>query len=111
MNGRVGGRPYAGVMHVRGLIQSSVTQEITAEADDAETARAAIEDQVADGYELIRVRHSMPRGGRVIATGTVRLTEVRDLDSMGSNYGEARDALRAAVPEGWRLLSIQVVEA
>ncbi|MFJ3395371.1 hypothetical protein [Leifsonia aquatica] len=77
-------------MRVHGLIQSSVTEELTAEADDAETARAAIDEQVPDGYELIRVRHAMPRGGRVIATGTIRLAEVRELDADGADCSGRR---------------------
>lgn len=73
-------------MRVQGLIQSSVTEELTAEADDAENARAVIEEQVPEGYELIRVRHAMPRGGRVIATGTIRLAEVQELEAEGADY-------------------------
>ncbi|MFJ3395286.1 hypothetical protein [Leifsonia aquatica] len=89
-------------MRVHGLIQSSVTEELTAEADDAETARAAIDEQVPDGYELIQVHHSMPRGGRVIATGEIRLAEIRELEGEGADYAAARDARRCTqCPTGW----------
>ena len=91
------------------MVQSSETSELTAEADDAESARALVEEQVPDGYELLRVHNAMPRGGRVIATAVMRLAAVRELEADGPDYAAARDALRAAVPEGQRLLSITVV--
>jgi hypothetical protein len=96
-------------MKVRGMVQSSETSELTAEADDAESARALVEEQVPDGYELLRVHNAMPRGGRVIATAVMRPAAVRELEADGPDYAAARDALRAAVPEGQRLLSITVV--
>ncbi len=95
-------------MKVRGLIQSSETQELTAEADDAETARELVEAQVPEGSELIQVHNAMPRGGRVIATAVVRPTAVTEIEADGPDYVTARDALRAAVPEGQRLLSIVI---
>jgi len=96
-------------MKVRGMVQSSETSELTAEADDAETARALVDEQVPDGYELLRVHNAMPRGGRVIATGVMRPAAVTEIEADGADYATARDALRAAVPEGQRLLSITVV--
>ena len=95
-------------MKVRGLIQSSETQELTAEADDAETARQLVEEQVPDGFELIQVHNAMPRGGRVIATAVVRPVAVSEIEAEGADYAAARDALRATVPEGRRLLSIVI---
>lgn len=97
-------------MKVRGLIQSSETRELTAEADDAGTARELVEAQVPEGFELIQVHNAMPRGGRVIATGIMRPSAVTDIEAEGGDYAAARDALRAAVPEGQRLLSIVVVD-
>lgn len=97
-------------MRVRGVVQSSVTQEVTAEADDAQTARALVEEQVPAGYDLLQVHNSMPRGGRVIATGLVRPAAVQELEAEGADYASARDALRAAVPEDHRLLSIVVLD-
>ena len=98
-------------MKVRGLTQSSETQELTAEADDAQTARELVEAQVPEGYELIQVHNAMPRGGRVIATAIVRATAVTEIEADGRDYVTARDALRAAVPEGHRLLSIVADDA
>ena len=96
-------------MKVRGIIQSSATSELTAEADDAQTARALVEEQVPEGYELLQVHNAMPRGGRVIATAIMRVAETREIEADGPDYAAARDALRAAVPEGQQLLSITVL--
>ncbi|MFF2051290.1 hypothetical protein ACFVU2_06760 [Leifsonia sp. NPDC058194] len=96
-------------MKVRGMVQSSETSELTAEAEDAETARSLVEEQVPEGYELLRVHNAMPRGGRVISTGLIRPAAVTEIEADGTDYTSARDALRATVPEGQRLLSITVV--
>jgi hypothetical protein len=96
------------IMKVRGLTQSSETRELTAEADDAEGARALIEEQVPEGFELLQVHNAMPRGGRVIATGLVRDASIEEVEAEGPDYAAARDALRARVPEGRRLLTIVV---
>ena len=96
-------------MKVRGLIQSSGTRELTAEADDAQAARALIEEQVPEGFDLVQVHNAMPRGGRVIATGVIRESAVRELEAEGPDYAAARDALRAQVPADHRILSIVVV--
>lgn len=93
---------------MRGLIQSSGTRELTAEADDAEAARALIEEQVPEGFDLLQVHNAMPRGGRVIATGIIRESAVREIEADGTDYAAARDALRAQVPADHRLLSIVV---
>lgn len=93
-------------MHIRGLIQPKVVTELTAEADDAQAARELIEAQVPEGYELIQVHNSMPRGGRTIATGQIRLAEVTELDATGADYATARAALLAQIPEDHRLLSV-----
>ncbi|WP_431219144.1 hypothetical protein [Leifsonia xyli] len=95
-------------MKVRGLIQSSETRELTAEADDAESARALIEEQVPEGFDLVQVHNAMPRGGRVIAKALIRPAAVREIEAEGADYASARDALRAAVPADHRLLSIVV---
>lgn len=97
-------------MHIRGLIQSIAIDEITAEADDAQSARALIESQVPTGYELIQVHNSMPRGGRVIATGRIRSAETQKIDADGSDYRSARAALEEAIPDGHRLLYVLSVD-
>ncbi|MBN9631276.1 MAG: hypothetical protein J0I18_11765 [Actinobacteria bacterium] len=97
-------------MRVRGLIQSIVVEEITAEADDAQSARALIEAQVHDGYELIQVHHAMPRGGRVIATGRIRSDVTRELEATGPDYKSAREALLAEMPADHRLLHVLSID-
>lgn len=91
------------------MVQSSETSELTAEADDAETARSLVLEQIPDGFEVLRVHNAMPRGGRVIATGVMRPAAVTEIEADGADYAAARDALRAKVAEGQRLLSITVV--
>lgn len=97
-------------MHIRGLIQSTAVTEITAEAEDAQTARSLIEAQVSEGYELIQVHNFVPRGGRVIATGRIRLAATEELDATGADYKSAREALLAKIPEGKRLLSVLALD-
>lgn len=97
-------------MRIRAMIQSTATVELTAEADDASSARELIEAQVPEGHELIQVHNTMPRGGRVIATGITRPAAVDELDGEGSDYQAAMTALRANVPDGWRILSVRSVE-
>ena len=95
-------------MRVHGVMQTTETRELTAEADDAESARAAVKEQVPDGFELLEVHNAMPRGGRVIATAVIRESATQHIEADGADYPAARDALRAKVPEGQRLLSIVV---
>ncbi|WP_370055042.1 hypothetical protein [Leifsonia sp. EB41] len=97
-------------MRVHGLTQTTETRDLTAEADDAETARALVKEQVPDGFELLQVHNAMPRGGRVIATAVIRESTTHRIEADGADYPAARDALRAKVPEGQRLLSIVVDE-
>ncbi|WP_426625588.1 hypothetical protein ACPPVW_05880 [Leifsonia sp. McL0607] len=97
-------------MRLTGLTQSFETRELTAEADDAVTARELVVEQVPDGFELLRVHNAMPRGGRVIGTAVIREAAVTELEASGPDYAAARDALRAAVPGGHRLLSIVVAD-
>ncbi|MGO4592360.1 hypothetical protein AB4Z18_00930 [Leifsonia sp. 2TAF2] len=97
-------------MKVHGLIQSSLTQELTAEADDAESARALIVEQVPEGYDLLQVHNAMPRGGRVIAKAIIRESAVAEIEAEGADYASAREALRAKVPGDHRLLTIVVAE-
>ena len=94
---------------MRGIVQSSETSELTAEAKDAESARELVRGQVADGFELLRVHSAKPSGGRVVAMAVVRPATIEEIEAEGADYTAAREALRAAVPEGKRLLSIVVV--
>jgi hypothetical protein len=97
-------------MRIRGVIQSTVVEELTAEADDAPGARALIEAQVPDGYELLQVHNSMARGGHVIATGRIRLAATREIEGTGPDYQSARDALLAEVPADHRLLHVLTID-
>lgn len=91
------------------MIQSAETTDLTAEADDAQSAREAIEAQVPDGYDLIQVHNSMPRGGRVIATGVIRPAAVDTVEADGADYAAAKAAIVSQLPPGYRVLSYQVV--
>lgn len=95
---------------MRGLIQNIRTSELTAEADDAETARALVEEQLPEGFELTQVHNAMPRGGRVIATAVIRPATITEIEAEGDDYETARDALRAAVPADHRLLAVVVAD-
>jgi hypothetical protein len=95
-------------MRVHGVTQTTETRELTAEADDADTARALVKEQEPEGFELLQVHNAMPRGGRVIATAVIRASATQVVEADGADYTTARDALRARVPEGHRLLSIVV---
>ncbi|NEN04730.1 hypothetical protein G3T36_02500 [Diaminobutyricibacter tongyongensis] len=97
-------------MLIRGLIQSTVIEEITAEADDLLSARAQIAELAPAGYELLQVHDEMPTGGRVIATGHIRLAATREIEATGPDYKSSHDALLAEVPEGHRLLEVTTVE-
>jgi hypothetical protein len=97
-------------MRVQAMIQSTVVTEISAEAD-AGSARELVEAQVPDGSELIQVHNAMPRGGRVIATGLIRVQEVQTLTSEGNDYPAAKAALQQQLPDGWRILSCVSLEA
>lgn len=97
-------------MHIRGIVQSTETTELTASADDAPSARAAIEAQIPDGYELLQITNTMSPRGAVVATGRIRHSATRELEAEGTDYPTARDALHAAVPQGWRLLYVLTIE-
>ncbi|WP_426624446.1 hypothetical protein ACPPVW_18135 [Leifsonia sp. McL0607] len=97
-------------MRIRGVIQPTKVTELTASADDVQTAREAIEVQVPDGYDLLQVHNTMAPGGAVVATARIRPSEIQELEAEGIGYMAARDALRSRVPEGWRLLHILTVE-
>lgn len=40
--------------------------------------------------------------------GVIKPVETKEVHAEGGSYEEAREALRAAVPEGWSLQSIRV---
>ncbi|WP_426624496.1 hypothetical protein ACPPVW_18395 [Leifsonia sp. McL0607] len=97
-------------MLIRGVIQSTEVTELTASANDVQTAREAIEAQMPAGYDLLQVNNTMAPGGAVVATARIRPSETQELEAEGTDYVTARDALRSRVPEGWRLLHILTVE-
>jgi len=97
-------------MRIRGVIQSIIVTELTAEADDAQSARALIDAQVPDGYELLQVHNAMPRGGRVIATGRIRPRATIEIEATGADYSTARATLLSQIPDDHRLLYVLTVE-
>jgi hypothetical protein len=97
-------------MHIRGLIQSTVVTEITSEAEDAQAARAQIESQVPEGYELLQVHNQMPRGGRTIAVGRIRPAATEVIEASGADYKAAHDALLAQIPPEHRLLHLLTID-
>ncbi|MET1154188.1 hypothetical protein [Arthrobacter sp.] len=40
--------------------------------------------------------------------GVIKPDETKEIHAEGDGYEEAREALRAAIPEGWSLQSIRV---
>lgn len=40
--------------------------------------------------------------------GVIKPVETKEVSAEGDSYEEAREALRAAVPEGWSLQSLRV---
>jgi hypothetical protein len=87
------------------MIQSSETSELTAEADDAQSARDLIEAQVPDGFELVQVHNTMPRGGRVVAKGLMRAAAVSELEAEAPDYATAKRMIESELPAGFRVLS------
>jgi hypothetical protein len=96
-------------MHIRGLIQSKVVTELTAEAGDMPGARPLIE-KVPEGYELIQAHNSMARGGHVIPVGQIRPAATREIEATGADYRSAREALLGKTPEDHRLLHVVTIE-
>jgi hypothetical protein len=97
-------------MRIRGLIRSKVVPEITAEGADVPGARALIEEQLPEGYELIQVHNSMARGDHVIVVGQIRLAATSELEATGTDYRTASEAMLAKIPEDHRLLHVITIE-
>ncbi|SEC21148.1 hypothetical protein SAMN04489806_2869 [Paramicrobacterium humi] len=85
------------------------TKEITQDAADVTEARAQIESQVPDGFEIIQLDIGKTETGSRV-TGIIRATTSTPIEATGANYAEAREALRAQVPEGNVGLGILIAE-
>lgn len=56
---------------------------------------------------ILCCRMQAPYDGWMIkVVGVISPTEKREIRAEGESYEDARDALKAQVPEGWQLLSI-----
>ncbi|CAM5537099.1 hypothetical protein [Leifsonia shinshuensis] len=97
-------------MKLAAYLGSAEDHQFQVTADTAAEAREAIEAQVPAGHDLVEVLHQSQRTGGVVATARTRPTETRELTAEGRSYEEAKAALSAAVPDGWRILSTRVVE-
>lgn len=97
-------------MKLAAYLGSTEDHQFQVTADTAAEAREAIEEKIPAGHDLVEVLHQSQRTGGVVATARTRPIETRELTAEGATYKEAKAALAAAVPDGWRILSTQVVE-
>jgi hypothetical protein len=95
-------------VRVVGSIRSKAVTEISATGSDAEDARRRVTDQIPPDQDLIQMLVTNNRDGTTSATGRIRSNTSTELDAVAPTYEEARDALRAKVPEGYQLLAIGV---
>lgn len=86
-----------------GVIRPTETRDLTAEGETLEVVHNAFLAQVPDGWELTHTSVSMPKGSTALtATGRMaRWGETREIEAPDL------DALHAAVPEGWALMSVR----
>lgn len=81
--------------------------EIIVDGPDVESARADLEARVPDRFELVQVRvKKVPEG--VQLTAHTRDMATTPISTDGAGYVEARDRLRAMVPDGSQLLGIRI---
>ena len=85
-----------------GIIGATDTVQFTATAPSIAEARAVIEPQVPQGYEIISAQPTMAKQSQdVTVTAIARATQTQEIE------GASLDALRAATPDGWRLMSVR----
>lgn len=89
--------------------RATKTDQITQDDADVTTARAAIEQSVPDGFEIIQLDISKTEQGARV-TGIIRDTAVTPIEATGADYESAREALKAQVPEGSISMGILVAE-
>ncbi|MEO8908582.1 MAG: hypothetical protein ABI310_11015 [Microbacteriaceae bacterium] len=77
----------------------------------ASQARPAAVASVPADFELTDVMTvSAQPGEPVTLEATARSREVNELDATGASYGQALEALKAQVPDAWRLQHVVVVD-
>lgn len=95
-------------MRVIGPIRSKAVTEISATGVEADDARQKVNEQIPADFDLIQMLVTNNRDGTATATGRIRPNTVTEIEAVAPTYEEARDALRAKVPEGYQLLAIGV---
>lgn len=93
-------------MKLVAVIRPNTTTDVRGRGLGVDELRADLLRQTPDGHELIQV---LVDGGRVegdlVATGTFRPTETRQVEADGPDYAAAVKAVDALVPDGWVVLS------
>jgi len=85
-----------------GVIRTTQTQEFTVEGQSLAELQAAADALLPEGHVLLDVRPHMAKGTTTL-TGTVK-TRRHELSEIRA---DTMEALRAAVPEGWALVSVR----
>jgi len=92
-------------MKVRGTVRSLDAWENDGSGPTASVAREAATTGLPDDYELIDVQTVTAKPGEpVTMRAMARSTRTETIEAEGRDQAEALAALRAAVPEGMRLL-------
>lgn len=86
-----------------GLIRDARTVTVDVEGDSLEIIQEKLAAAAPEGFELVMAPARMRKGSITLdTTGTFEARgEVTEIE------GQDLDALRAQVPEGWRLLSVR----
>ena len=86
-----------------GRIRDARTVTVDVEGDSLEDIHAKLAAAAPEGFELVSAPPRMRKGSITLdATGTFQARgEVRDVE------GADIDVLRAQMPDGWQLLSVQ----
>jgi len=86
-----------------GVIRPTETRDLEAAGASLEAIASAFQAQVPEGWQLTHQSVTMPKGssaltatGRMARWGELREVQAPDLD-----------ALHAAVPDGWALMSVR----
>ena len=96
---------------LRGELRSTATQESEGSGDNIEEARqAAIAALDLTGFELQQVNALTSKAtGETTVRAVARATETRPHEATGRNYGEALQAFRASIPEGWQAQNMREI--
>ncbi|WP_308468805.1 hypothetical protein [Rathayibacter soli] len=98
-------------MKLRGTIRSIESLSHEGSGLTASGARPVAIASVPIEFELTDVMTVSAKPGEpVTLSASARSRDTRDLDAGGTTYSETLAALKALVPEGWRLQHIIVVD-